>query len=187
MSQTSLAVHLTCAVTDVVQLSPVCSITCMISSPVHVFFVTFFVSTFIWITSYKEQLCELRCQQLKNQWAWGPMTTNPQMGPLSCYGPEENPWLGMWQSQTHMRLHVPHRQHGNQARCSSLRQHRTRVTSMPNWPVLTSSTHLSWRQLVHGTTWPLSWHNKLAGASQPSQRTLGKQHSFSNAYCIVLY
>jgi len=43
-------------------------------------------------------------------------------------------------------------------------------------------THLLWRQLVHDTTWPLSWHNKLTGASQSSQRTPGKQHSFSNAY-----
>jgi len=35
-----------------------------------------------------------------------------------------------------------------------IRQHRTRLTSMPYWPAPTFSIHLRWRQLAHGTTWP---------------------------------
>jgi len=66
------------------------------------------------MTSYGERLSKLRCQQFKNQWAWCGITTNAQMWPLSCHGPEENPWPGMWQSQT-----LKKRQHSNEASRSS--------------------------------------------------------------------
>jgi len=50
----------------------------------------------------------------------------------------------------------------------------------PIWAVHTSSTHLPWRQLVHGMRWPLSWHERLADASPQSLKIPEKQPSCFN-------
>jgi len=89
-----------------------------------------------WITSYGERPSDLRCQQLKSQWVWCGMTTNGEMGPLSCRGPEENPRPGMWQFPIHMRSPTLAAQLLSQVQ-QLIRQHRTRLTSMPYWSALT--------------------------------------------------
>jgi len=66
------------------------------------------------------------------------------------------------------------------------RQLRTRSQSIVMSPAVTFSSQLPFKRLGHGTRWLLSWFRKLAGGSQWSLRTPGRQHSCFSA-CPLLF
>ena len=102
------------------------------------------------------------------------------MEPRYFHGPEVNPWRGISLSLTRTPSPTYTTLCADQEP-QQTRRLRTRSQSIVISPSVTFSSQSPLKRLEHGTRWLLSWFRKLAGGSQWSLRTPGRQH-----YCVLV-
>ena len=107
------------------------------------------------MASCGEQSSENRCQQLKSQSTWCGMTTNAQMGPLSCHGPEESQWPGTWQYQTHMLSLTLAKQQLNQVQ-------QPKDSAEQDRQILQISQHAHLLPICYRNSWYMAWDGHWA-------------------------
>ena len=91
------------------------------------------------------------------------MTTNAQMGPLSCHGPEESQWPGTWQYQTHAESQI-----GNTSTKPGAAAHETAQNKIGKYSKL-ASTHIFYPFAIERAG---TWHEMTIELTQEIGRRI---------------